>query len=61
MARQKDQVDFVPSEDLKKFKKIEIFDNFQISSKLDPEGPRSFKTLKNDENCHLGPPEIQKN
>ena len=48
-----------PTSRLEKLKKIEIFDNFQICSKLDPGGPRTFKTSKNDENCDLGPPKIE--
>ena len=35
-----------PNWGLEKMTKIEIFDNFQICLKLDPGGPRGFKTSK---------------
>ena len=46
---------------LEKLKKIEILIILKIRLELDPGDLRTFKTSKNDENCDLGPPKIEKN
>ena len=51
----------LPDLKVRKLKKIEIFDIFQISLKLGPGGSRTFKTSKNYENSDLGASKIEKN